>query len=165
MRNGRAPHQQFEPAELLFRRCDPDYITAEGAVLAEALRFPELSVVRAGGPTPPGQYEPNDARWISAEESTENGRVYFPEAAVLQFPVSAVPGTIERPAPAAPYTTEIEHAPYDDHYPHIHVHVLRDGIRLTGSEKTIKSAGRRVLRERIALLLSVAPQGDRPSST
>lgn len=149
LRNGRPEFNQFEAAEDLYRRCDPEHIAPDGRVLGEAFRFPELSMSRSRGPSDDDRFEPEDALWIPSEYADEGQPEFLRNSCVVQFTVADVPSEIEREG-VAPYTTQIQHAPYEDLYPHSIVNVLRDGGVVPNRESAIKPAARRELRDRMA---------------
>jgi len=149
MRNGRPEVQTFAAEESLFRRCDPDHVAPDGTVMAEAFRFPELSVLRSGGQAVGDVFEPEDALWLPAEAVPEGCTAYLLNCCVVRFSVQDVPTEIQRPD-AAPYTTSLIYSPFDDLYPHSEVHVLQNGVVLRHHESAIKRPARRELREKLA---------------
>jgi hypothetical protein len=136
-RQDRPVIEKFEPSELLYRRCVKNdlAIDDENELWSITVEFPAFSVNREL------QSEPMEFR--SAPEDVlipPDGKVTtnIELMGVVQFPVSAVPGSLTPLQGGATVNFRIEHLPEDDNYSHSEVRAYKGGVLATSVSETVK---------------------------
>lgn len=112
------------------------------------LRFPNLSVTRDGLNA---ENCPDDARWSTELETFSKPPFYHADAQVIGFAVSAVPQTRSPENSPRVFRFTVEHAPYNDLYPHCEIRVRYDGQSDTiEAQNDIPSSVKKFVRQAIA---------------
>ena len=166
-RNDRPLQAIFAAQEVLYRRCDPEYIdTLEDGtfrVLDGAFReVHALSALRSA------LAEPDHARWDSAADP-ENEEGFVPQLYrdwyVVGIPVNKIPPELT-PARGVVHQFEPTHVPFADSYGHSEVRAKKNGVVMKGLNKfkndEIRTLYRTILAEAGAVILlpdQVAPNG------
>jgi hypothetical protein len=123
----------------------PPTHVVDGVLLADALRFPDLSVMRSSECR-----DPDDARWIS-EGEVKPGQplVVYDDHYVFGIAVRDVPPQIPGEAGGKEYRVTVAHVPYDDLYPHSEIWLMKDGVQIDRRNK-IPATIKRKVRDQLA---------------
>lgn len=132
-----------DPAELLYRRCDPSHIEA-GRVLPIAVEQFNLSVLRSRFCS-----DPDHARWDSRVAARHDQALVYPDWLVVQF--SVADASLKR-VPSNPdaqvHTLRPVHAPYQDNYAHSELALLKgDPPKRIDRERDAKGEGKLAKKE------------------